>query len=85
MSRAAITRLLLVEDSAGEARLLRAMFNEHEAPRPDVTWVAFMRDAEKHLAEHAVDIHPHPPSPGREGVVALPSPAPSAGVRAPGM
>jgi diguanylate cyclase (GGDEF)-like protein/PAS domain S-box-containing protein len=52
-----INRLLLVEDNPGDARLLREMFNEQGGSRStEVTHVERMSEAEKHLAEHAVDI-----------------------------
>ena len=48
--------LLLVEDNPGDARLLREMFNEQGSHDTELTHVETMSDAEKHLAEHAVDI-----------------------------
>jgi diguanylate cyclase (GGDEF)-like protein/PAS domain S-box-containing protein len=56
MSKKSIKILLLVEDNPGDARLLREMFNEQGSPNTEFTHVQCMRDAEKHLAEHAVDI-----------------------------
>ncbi len=56
MRKASITRLLLVEDNPGDARLLREMLNEQESNNTVVTHVGRMSEAEKHLAEHAVDI-----------------------------
>ena len=50
------TRLLLVEDNPGDARLLREMFNEHGALRTEMTHVELMRQAEEHLADHRVDL-----------------------------
>ena len=48
--------LLVVEDSPGDARLVREMFNEQGGQNTRLTHVACMSDAEKHLAEHDVDI-----------------------------
>ena len=55
MSARAITKLLLIEDNPGDARLLREMFKEQGADT-EVTHVTTMAAAEKHLSEHAVDI-----------------------------
>ena len=51
----AIATVLLVEDNPGDARLLREMFREGEQ-NSKLTHVECMSDAEKHLAEHAVDV-----------------------------
>jgi diguanylate cyclase (GGDEF)-like protein/PAS domain S-box-containing protein len=56
MSRKAAKRLLLVEDNAGDARLLREMFDEKGAGRIDITNVTSMGQAEAHLSAQAVDI-----------------------------
>ena len=56
MSRTSITELLLVEDNPGDARLLREMLNEQGTHNTELTHVQYMSDAEKHLAEHTVDI-----------------------------
>jgi diguanylate cyclase (GGDEF)-like protein/PAS domain S-box-containing protein len=57
MSANAISRLLLVEDNPGDARLLREMFNEREGSRPtELTHVESLGEAEKHLSEREVDI-----------------------------
>jgi diguanylate cyclase (GGDEF)-like protein/PAS domain S-box-containing protein len=48
--------LLVVEDSPGDARLVWEMFNEQGGQNTRLTHVACMSDAEKHLAEHDVDI-----------------------------
>jgi diguanylate cyclase (GGDEF)-like protein/PAS domain S-box-containing protein len=53
---ASIKRVLLVEDNAGDARWLREMFDEEGPPDSELTWVKCMREAEKHLAERAVDV-----------------------------
>jgi PAS domain S-box-containing protein len=50
------TRLLLVEDNPGDARLLREMFNELGAQRTEITHVERMVEAESHLAGHSVDL-----------------------------
>jgi diguanylate cyclase len=52
-----IRTLLLVEDNRGDARLLREMLNEDPGAQATVvTRVESMREAEQHLAQHAVDI-----------------------------
>ena len=48
--------LFLVEDNPGDARLLREMLNEEGSPETELTHVACMGDAEKHLTDHEVDI-----------------------------
>jgi signal transduction histidine kinase len=48
--------VLLVEDNAGDARLLREMFDEHGSHDTELTHVECMSEAEKHLSEHTVDI-----------------------------
>jgi PAS domain S-box-containing protein len=56
MSKKSIKTVLLVEDNPGDARLLREMFNEEGSRDTELTLVDCMREAEKHLATHAVDI-----------------------------
>src|SRR5229473_3596829 len=56
MSKKAIKILLLVEDNHGDARLLREMFNEQGSHDIELTHVERMSEAEKYLAERAVDI-----------------------------
>jgi CheY-like chemotaxis protein len=56
MSEQSIETVLLVEDNLGDARLLREMFNEHAAQNAELTLVASMSEAEKHLSEHSVDL-----------------------------
>ena len=56
MWNTSIKAVLLVEDNAGDARLLREMLNEPESLNTQLTHLECMRDAEKYLAEHAVDI-----------------------------
>ncbi len=56
MNANAVIRLLLVEDSPGDARLLREMFNEQGSHRTEVAHVQSMCEAEKFLADHDVDI-----------------------------
>jgi signal transduction histidine kinase len=51
-----IKSVLLVEDNAGDARLLREMFKEHPAMNGELTLVACMSEAERHLSEHSVDV-----------------------------
>jgi PAS domain S-box-containing protein len=56
MSRNSIKRLLLVEDNPGDARLIREMLNERGSHNTELTHVQCMSEAEKHLAEHPVDV-----------------------------
>jgi signal transduction histidine kinase len=52
----AIKKVLLVEDNPGDARLLREMFKGDGSLDVDLACVSFMSEAERHLAECAVDI-----------------------------
>ncbi len=56
MSKKSIKVLLLVEDNPGDARLFREMFNEQGSHNTEMTHVDCMSEAEKYLAERAVDI-----------------------------
>jgi diguanylate cyclase (GGDEF)-like protein len=56
MKRSAPRTLLLVEDNAGDARLLREMLNEHGMLRTTLVHVTSVGEAEAHLADNAVDI-----------------------------
>jgi diguanylate cyclase (GGDEF)-like protein/PAS domain S-box-containing protein len=56
MSHTSITKLLLVEDSPGDARLLREMLNEEDTLNTELTHVQYMSDAERHLARQTTDI-----------------------------
>jgi len=56
MSRKSIKTLLLVEDNPGDARLFREAFKQQDSHDTELTHVESMMQAEKHLAEHAVDI-----------------------------
>jgi diguanylate cyclase (GGDEF)-like protein len=49
-------RLLLVEDDAAEAQILREMLDDGSSHTTEVTHVASMREVEKHLANVATDI-----------------------------
>ena len=56
MSPVAATRLLLIEDNPGDARLLREMLGEQTSHNTELTHVEDMHEAEKHLAAHALDL-----------------------------
>jgi diguanylate cyclase (GGDEF)-like protein/PAS domain S-box-containing protein len=56
MSQTSIQTVLLVEDNPGDARLLREIFNEPTSPASTLIHVESMSEAEKHLAEHEVDV-----------------------------
>ena len=56
MNRSAIKEILLVEDNAGDARMLREMVNEQGMATTELTHVESMSEAEKHLEQRAVDI-----------------------------
>jgi diguanylate cyclase (GGDEF)-like protein/PAS domain S-box-containing protein len=57
MSQKSIKTVLLIEDNAGDARLLREMLSEHRSSHhAELLQVSCMRDAEKHLADHPVDV-----------------------------
>jgi diguanylate cyclase (GGDEF)-like protein/PAS domain S-box-containing protein len=56
MNKKSIKTLLLVEDNPGDALLFRRMFREQGSHDTELTHVESMSKAEKHLAEHAVDI-----------------------------
>jgi signal transduction histidine kinase len=56
MSKKSIKTALLVEDNPGDARLLREMFNEQGSHNTELTHVDCLREAEKYLAEHSIDI-----------------------------
>jgi diguanylate cyclase (GGDEF)-like protein/PAS domain S-box-containing protein len=56
MNKNPIKVLLLVEDSPGDARLLREMFHEQASHHTELTHVECMGEAEKHLAERKFDI-----------------------------
>ncbi|HEY4710599.1 MAG TPA: PAS domain S-box protein [Candidatus Acidoferrales bacterium] len=51
-----IRRLLLVEDNSGDARLLREMLSEQATHNLELAHVESVSAAEKHLAEHEVDL-----------------------------
>ncbi|HVS90118.1 MAG TPA: EAL domain-containing protein [Candidatus Acidoferrum sp.] len=56
MSKKSIKILLLVEDNPGDARLLREMLSEQGSHNTELTHVACMSEAERHLAERVFDI-----------------------------
>src|ERR1700728_5259581 len=49
-------QVLLVEDNAGDARLLREMFSKEPRGTFELSHLTHMQDAEAHLAEGGVDI-----------------------------
>jgi len=51
-----LTKVLFVEDNPGDARLLDELLSDTAARNAVVTHVASMREAEKHIAEHATDV-----------------------------
>ena len=51
-----VRNLLVIEDNAGDARLLREMLNEDGAADIEFAQVASMSDAEQYLASRTVDI-----------------------------
>jgi len=51
-----IKTILLIEDNPGDARLVRETLNEQGPRNAELTHVGCMGDAEKYLAEHAVDV-----------------------------
>src|SRR5580704_5400505 len=56
MTGISIETVLLVEDNPGDARLLREMLHEQSSRSIELTLVDCMDDAEKHIAQHTVDI-----------------------------
>jgi diguanylate cyclase (GGDEF)-like protein/PAS domain S-box-containing protein len=56
MSNSSIKAILLVEDNAGDARLVREMVNELGSHDTELTHVASMSDAEKYLSQREVDL-----------------------------
>jgi diguanylate cyclase (GGDEF)-like protein len=56
MSTKLVKALLLVEDNLGDARLLGEMLNEQNSLNTQLTHLECMRDAERYLTEHAVDV-----------------------------
>jgi diguanylate cyclase (GGDEF)-like protein/PAS domain S-box-containing protein len=56
MSKTAIKEILLIEDNAGDARLLREMVNDQGPHGTEVTHVESIGEAERHLSQREVDI-----------------------------
>ncbi len=56
MKMEAIRAVLLIEDNAGDARLLREMLIEEGARRIELTHVVSMSEAVQYLSSHAVDL-----------------------------
>lgn len=56
VSKKSIKLLLVVEDNPGDARLLREMFFEEHTSEVELTCVQCMSEAEKFLAQNAVDL-----------------------------
>ena len=51
-----IKTLLIIEDNAGDARLLREMFDEEGSSTTEMIHVGSMGEAEKYLSDHDVDV-----------------------------
>src|SRR6202158_3834290 len=56
MSKKSIKIILLVEDSNGDARLLREMINKQDSHDTELTHAACMSEAEQHLVQRMFDI-----------------------------
>jgi DNA-binding response OmpR family regulator len=56
MSQKSIKAILVIEDNAGDALLLREMLNEQNAQDIVLAHAECMRDAESYLAQHVVDV-----------------------------
>jgi diguanylate cyclase (GGDEF)-like protein/PAS domain S-box-containing protein len=56
MSKKSIKIVLLIEDNPGDARLLREMLNDQGLHQIELAHVERLRDAQRHLAERAVDL-----------------------------
>jgi diguanylate cyclase (GGDEF)-like protein/PAS domain S-box-containing protein len=56
MNKKSVRSLLLIEDFAGDVRLLREMFNEPGTHNTQLKHVETIGDAEKYLSEHVVDM-----------------------------
>ena len=56
MNEKATTRLLVIEDNAGDARLIREMLNDQESHSTELTRAESMGEAENYLAEHQTDV-----------------------------
>jgi signal transduction histidine kinase len=56
MSMNSTERILLVEDNAGDVRLLREMLNDEHARQTELAHVGCMLEAERYLAENVVDV-----------------------------
>ena len=56
MTEKSVKKMLVIEDNAGDARLLLEMLREGGSHDVELTHVDCMRDAEEHLAKQSVDI-----------------------------
>jgi signal transduction histidine kinase len=56
MRQKPIETVLVIEDNAGDARLLREMLNEQSSSPVELTHVESMTEAEHYLTQHAADI-----------------------------
>ena len=56
MSATPVMTLLIIEDNAGDARLIREMLAENDPDQANVTQVGTLGQAELHLATHPVDV-----------------------------
>ena len=50
------SKVLLIEDNAGDVRLIREMFRENSRHEAELTIVSTMREAEGHLATRQTDL-----------------------------
>src|SRR5580692_1703548 len=56
MTEKSVKKMLVIEDDAGDARLLHEMLHERGSHDIELTHVDCMRDAEEYLAKQPVDI-----------------------------
>jgi DNA-binding response OmpR family regulator len=56
MRKRSIEKVLLVEDNLGDARLIREIFSQQLSLYSKLIHVESMKDAERHLSVHSVDL-----------------------------